>query len=307
MHRASCTEVEAERQAQFYYNFYAARQALDNQQYDQAYSLFMLCQAIVPTDGQTQDYLGLIYDAIGNHDKAKEFYARAYEYAPAELYKHHLNVLMEDKRIDEALTVAQLACKDNPKDPDAWNSLMQIALQADDYKSANQAIRQLEQLLGYSRYIAWAQYSIIIQQGTERQAQRKKALHALDKYLNEDPTDIPFLQQKALVLETIRHSDDRLIEVYQTILALDEDNALILNNYAYYLATHEGDLLLAEQMSFRATQLQPENSSFLDTYGWILHLKGRDSLAKFYLQKALDVAQDNTEINVIRKHLEQIK
>ncbi len=299
---ASCTEVEAEREAQFYYNFYAARKALDESRYSDAYPLLMLCQAIHPTDGKTQDYLGLIYDAIGQHDKAKECFARAYKYAPNDLYMHHVSKLMDDHQVEEALHIMQGAVQVHPEDPDAWNTLMQIAQEASDYKSATKAIEQIDRILGYSRYTAWARYTVAIQQLNYRQA-----IQAIDRYLEEDPYDEPFLVQKALVLEATHAAAKKLIPVYKAILKLDADNALILNNYAYYLATHKGDLTLAEQMSFKAIQLQPKTASYLDTYGWILHLLGKDSLAKFYLENALDLSNNDSEQKEIRQHLEKIK
>ena len=61
----------------------------------------------------------------------------------------------------------------------------------------------------------------------------------------------------------------------------------------------------AERMSSLAIREQPNNPVFLDTYGWILHLKGQDELAKFYLTKALQNAQGDAE--EIQQHLEAIK
>ena len=40
-------------------------------------------------------------------------------------------------------------------------------------------------------------------------------------------------------------------------------------------------------MSRRTIELEPENPSYLDTYGWILHLLGRDAEAKPYFKKAM--------------------
>jgi len=82
---------------------------------------------------------------------------------------------------------------------------------------------------------------------------------------------------------------------------------MVLNNYAYHLATHGGDLTKAEQMSAVTIREQPNNPVYLDTYGWILHLKGQDELAKFYLNKALWNAQKTGNKEEIEKHLEAIK
>ena len=81
---------------------------------------------------------------------------------------------------------------------------------------------------------------------------------------------------------------------------------MVLNNYAYHLATHGGDLTQAAKMSSLAIREQPNNPVFLDTYGWILHLQGQDDLAKFYLQKALrNVETEHSE--EIQSHIDAIK
>jgi tetratricopeptide (TPR) repeat protein len=40
-------------------------------------------------------------------------------------------------------------------------------------------------------------------------------------------------------------------------------------------------------MSHRAVQAEPENSSYLDTYGWILYLRGQLDEAKLQFKKAM--------------------
>lgn len=267
MHCASCTE--AEREAQFYYDFYAARQAMDRGQYDRAYYLLTLCHTILPEDGKTLEYLGIIYDALKQKDEAASFFTRAYACSPKEFYRHHLNYLIEAKDWDEAFRVAKQATRDNDDDPDAWNSLLQVSMPLGDYKTATQAVDAIDRILGPSRYTALVRYEIAIRQPKTK------------------PKD--------------------LVPIYESVLELDPDNALILNNYAFFLATHKGDLNRAEQMSQRAIQMQPENPSFLDTYGWILHLKKQDILAKFYLQKALTIIGNQPGNIQIRKHLGKIK
>ncbi len=75
---------------------------------------------------------------------------------------------------------------------------------------------------------------------------------------------------------------------YEEVLRIDPENIYTLNNYAYLMATNGGDLRKAEKMSQKTIEKEPNNATFLDTYAWILHLQGVESLAKFYIQKALD-------------------
>ena len=40
-------------------------------------------------------------------------------------------------------------------------------------------------------------------------------------------------------------------------------------------------------MSKKAVELESDNASYLDTIGWILHLRGNDAEAKTYFKKAM--------------------
>ena len=61
----------------------------------------------------------------------------------------------------------------------------------------------------------------------------------------------------------------------------------MLNNYAWYLATSGRKLKKAYNMSKKTVEAEPDNSTYLDTFGWILHLMGRDLEAKPFFKHAL--------------------
>jgi len=49
-----------------------------------------------------------------------------------------------------------------------------------------------------------------------------------------------------------------------------------MNNYAYYLSTQKrtGSTVAMSMSEKKALKLEPNNPAFLDTYGWIMYLKG---------------------------------
>ncbi len=68
------------------------------------------------------------------------------------------------------------------------------------------------------------------------------------------------------------HSLDKNAEsdsAYEKSLKLDPENAYVLNNYSYYLSIRKVNLERAKEMSAYSNKI-PDNSSFLDTYAWIL-------------------------------------
>lgn len=71
-------------------------------------------------------------------------------------------------------------------------------------------------------------------------------------------------------------ADSEAFSCYEVSLKYNNDNALVLNNYAYYLCQNgnKKDLRRAKRMSERSLEFAPENESYLDTYGYILYLMG---------------------------------
>jgi tetratricopeptide (TPR) repeat protein len=61
----------------------------------------------------------------------------------------------------------------------------------------------------------------------------------------------------------------------------------VLNNYAYYLSLRNERLEKSLEMSARSNELLKNNSSFLDTYAWILFQLKRYSEAQVWIEKAL--------------------
>jgi len=95
----------------------------------------------------------------------------------------------------------------------------------------------------------------------------------------------------------------KAIECYETALSINPKNILALNNYAYYLCTGKPDdpktMEWAEEMSKTAVTAEPENSSYLDTYAWIMFLKHDYRTALEYIEKAVefrDMDQPNGEL-----------
>jgi tetratricopeptide (TPR) repeat protein len=88
-------------------------------------------------------------------------------------------------------------------------------------------------------------------------------------------------------------------ESFEKALTLDPDNALALNNYAYYLSVRNENLEKAEEMSKKSLEKDPANPSYLDTYGWILYKRGKFNEAATYVKRAID--QDSGDA-VVAEH-----
>lgn len=74
---------------------------------------------------------------------------------------------------------------------------------------------------------------------------------------------------------------------YEKVLKQNPGNIATLNNYAYALSLAGKNLGKALKMSGKAIEAEPENVTYLDTYGWVLHRMGRHAQAKEVFKKAM--------------------
>lgn len=93
------------------------------------------------------------------------------------------------------------------------------------------------------------------------------------------------------MLGDIYHHQDKVTEAfaaYDSALVYDKNNIACLNNYAYYLSVRGEQLDMAEEMSYRTVVSEPRNVIYLDTYAWILFVKGKFAEARIYMNRAVD-------------------
>jgi tetratricopeptide (TPR) repeat protein len=93
-------------------------------------------------------------------------------------------------------------------------------------------------------------------------------------------------------------SVDKSFEQYERALEIDENDVMVLNNYSYYLSLSGKDLEKAERMSAKTIEIQPGNSTFLDTYAWILFKRGQFMEARFIIERAIDNMEDPSGVIV---------
>ena len=84
---------------------------------------------------------------------------------------------------------------------------------------------------------------------------------------------------------------------FESALTIAPNNPLVLNNYSYYLSLREEKLDLAAKYIEQCIAMEPNNSTYLDTYGWVLYKLGRVDEAIIIIEKAMkNGGNDNPEI-----------
>ena len=265
--------LSVEQEQQFTYYWYAAKEAIMQEQFPEALTLLEFCRTIKPNDGQTLAYLGLMRSSMGKKEEAEELFRLAYEADPAGQWERYLmpklEKLADAKQYKEAIKVQD-----------------EIDMRRKKYEAQSAYTRCMI-------YTAWGK--------------PKKALAALDKYLEIDPDNLYILGMRVDLMEKMGVKYQALFPYYDRVLALNPGHLTTLNNYAYFLAITGGDLNKAEKMSATTLQEEPDNPVYLDTYGWIMHLQGKDDLALFYLQRALNNAKNERVKAEVEKHLKALR
>lgn len=82
-----------------------------------------------------------------------------------------------------------------------------------------------------------------------------------------------------------QHQNEKAYAAYDSALVYKDNNLGALNNYAYFLSLENRELDKAQKMSYKTVQAEPDNVTYLDTYAWILFLKGKYTEAKIYMDK----------------------
>lgn len=105
------------------------------------------------------------------------------------------------------------------------------------------------------------------------------------------------------IMGDMYHTKKQMAEAYaayDSALVYNPANIGALNNYAYYLSVERRDLDKAEEMSYKTVKAEPANSTYLDTYAWILFEKGNYAEARIYIDNAMK--SDGGKSDVIVEH-----
>jgi tetratricopeptide (TPR) repeat protein len=122
------------------------------------------------------------------------------------------------------------------------------------------------------------------------------ALTYYEKAKEQNPDDVNNLVALAGLYETFKRYKESNA-AYEKVLSIDPDNALALNNYAYYLSVRGERLDYALEMSKRSLVDNPDNASYLDTYGWILFKLKKYEDARDYILKSLKANPNSAVVN----------
>ena len=181
----------------------------------------------------------------------------------------------------------------DPEQELARNQLLSYAIQEDD---TMEVVRLCKTAVDYNSSDPVYYYYLGI--GYYQLKKNKDAVDALQKGLGKvtDKSNLSLITNMYAVSGDLYHqlgNDKKAFECYDSCLLYRPDDALVLNNYAYYLSEQKKDLARAEEMSKRSLEKEANNPTYLDTYAWILFQQKRYEEARVTIDSVLVLLGDS--------------
>lgn len=211
-----------------------------------------------------------------------------------ELYTTHLIATGD---LDRALEIYKSHVNDSVPEPKIFNTILDI----ESFKERPDSVEYYTRM-AMERFPDRPEF--ILRRGTYYlyNEQYKSAERAFRDALRRIDSDS--LRGATLtMIGDAQYQDNRpraAFRTYEKALRLLPNDAGLLNNYAYFLSEEGRDLERALEMAERAIAISKNNSTYLDTYAWILYKLERYSEAKRYMRQA--VTLDPTQSEVLMCH-----
>ena len=306
-----------------------AKAYMENKKEKEAIKLYNQIKEIDPNDPYINISLLEYYEKKGDYDKAFDELIAAINNknldfnTKANIYEYWFNKFEDAKEVDQqALRAGNAFVEAYPDNQLGYLILASYYIKLNDYEPCKEmSLKALE--LDRSNYGAW-QYLVLCEAPLmEFDSLKKHSVEAL-KYYPSQPvfywfagvahaydkqdeeaigyfekgrkfvTDKKLLADFDSYLGDLYHSVgevEKSFDAYDRVLREAPDNALVLNNYAYYLSLRKERLDEAKTMAQHAVELEPESAIYLDTYAWVLYELGEYQDAEKQMEKAIRLLQ----------------
>lgn len=302
-----------------------AKVYMENKKDKEAVKLYEQIKSIDPTDPYINISLLEYYEKKGDMDRAFDELIAAIKNknldfnTKANIYDYWFNKFQTSKDIDQqALEAGHSFIEAYPDNKMGYLVLASYYINKEEYRDCRDyALKALQ--YEPSNFAAW-QYLVLCEAPLqEMDSLRKHSVQALQFYSTQpvfywfagvsyaydkqDEAAISYFEKgrrfvtdKNLLADFDSYLGDlyhavgefeKSFQAYDRVLNFDPDNALVLNNYAYYLSLRSERLDKAKEMSLHAVELEPNNAIYLDTYAWVLYQKGEYEAAEAQMEKSI--------------------
>jgi tetratricopeptide (TPR) repeat protein len=321
-----------------YYGMLAEYYVLDGK-YPEALEIYNKILEMDRSNGLVHLSLAEYYRKLKNYEKSFEETKLAFKSDNVELedkikiiqsYYYYTN--KNDTLKEQAYTLINILLEVNPDDPQIHALYADFLVKDKQFAQAREQLKLITSI-DKSKFIIWEQLLLIDNELSEynllytdskealeyfpnqpsiylfkgiAEGQLNKIKDALlslktgyDNTTDEKELKMQFMMQLGVMYHKGRNNF-KSDSTFERILELDPSNLLVLNNYSYYLSVRGDSLEKAEKMSKKCIISEPDNSTYLDTYAWILFRLEKYSDALTYIEKA--VKNGNGKDAVITEH-----
>lgn len=304
---------------------------LQERNYDEAVQMAQETIADMPESYDARVMLGDAYLYKGEPDKARESFEALVNMAPNNPLGHYrLGIAQRaTKNNDKALTSFEKALSLNPKLMDVFSSLVLLHAGQGRYKEAFAACeRQIAQVKDIPAAVGMV-YEI---QGGLHMARKEmdaaeasfqKALEVnpnairpyyglANVYLMKNEADKAASQFETLatknpnevrpvmmlgILNDMQGKYEDARRHYRGALAIDPNFAPAMNNLAYLIAEHGGELTEALALAQNAKAAMSDDPGIMDTLGWVNYKMGSHAVAVNELEASVKLLEDNPTVH----------
>lgn len=192
----------------------------------------------------------------------------------------------QNNQIDKAIEKLKKGNELLPQDDIAWRLRLQLLLSEDRLDEAISVGKEADENIPDDSFIQFFLGSAYMLSD-----QNEEAVTWLER-ASRAPARKPF---KSVVYSTLGDAQSNLgnseeaDRVYELALRYDPKNHNAMNNYAYNLSVRGEKLERAQELALKAMELEPENSAYLDTMGWIFYKLGEYKKAKRFIKASIDL------------------
>jgi len=189
------------------------------------------------------------------------------------------------ERYPESLSLFKKVSELDPGKYEVWENILRITALMEKYDSL---VISSEEVIGLFPVQPMPYYFKAV--GQLMQDKNEDALATLNTGIklvfNNNSLMSEFYSMSGDALYKLKKNEEAY-NSYENALRYNPSNALVLNNYAYYLSEHSKNLEKAEDMATKANELSPDNPTYLDTHAWVLYKQGKYSEALVLMDRAL--------------------
>jgi tetratricopeptide (TPR) repeat protein len=245
-----------------------------------------------PKNADAYFMLGLVLRQQNKNNEAREAFQKTLELSPDNLLSIDQLVSLDiaDKNFSGAMQRVQAQIPKTPKSPGLYLVEAKVYIGQSDWDRAEAALQKALEL--EPNYGSAYELLISIYVAANKLPQ---AISQLETYLSKKPDDVRGLMTLAVIYDKEKEVN-KARDTYEKLLAKNPEFVAALNNLAYLYVDKLNQPDRAYELALKARQMQPEDASVADTFGWVLYKRGDYQQAQALFEESSRKQAQNPEI-----------